>query len=103
MFRPMRRSKNAIPDEDAKTLLQTCKRGVLAVNGDDGYPFALPVNYCYDRDGGRIYLHGAKAGHKVDALRKDDRVCFTVYGNEHYADGDWAPYWHRAVSSRPVT
>ena len=42
MFRPMRRPKNAIPDEQAKKLLREEKRGVIAMNGDDGYPFAIP-------------------------------------------------------------
>ena len=92
MFRPCRRKNRIISDEAAKQLLASEKRGVLAVNGDDGYPFALPVNYFYDKDNEKIYFHGAKAGHKVDALKKCDKVCFTVYGNEHYEEGDWAPY-----------
>ena len=92
MFRPCRRKNRIISDEAAKQLLASEKRGVLAVNGDDGYPFALPVNYFYDQDNEKIYFHGAKAGHKVDALKKCDKVCFTVYGNEHYEEGDWAPY-----------
>ena len=98
MFRPMRRTKRAIPDEAAKDLLQQSRRGVLAVNGDDGYPFAIPVNYFYDREQGKIYFHGAKAGQKVDALKKSDKVCFTVYGNEHFEPGDWAPYVQSTVA-----
>lgn len=92
MFRPLRRKKRAITDEEARELLATCKRGVFAVNGDDGYPYAIPVNYFFDAEHDKIYFHGAKAGHKVDALKRDDKVCFTVYGNEWYQDGDWAPY-----------
>lgn len=92
MFRPLRRKKRAITDEEARELLATCKRGVFAVNGDDGYPYAIPVNYFFDTEHDKIYFHGAKAGHKVDALKRDDKVCFTVYGNEWYKDGDWAPY-----------
>ena len=38
MFRPMRRTKRAISDEDVKRLLEQGRRAVLAVNGDDGYP-----------------------------------------------------------------
>lgn len=49
MFRPMRRASRAIPEEAAKHLLQQSRRGVLAVNGDNGYPFAIPVNYYYDQ------------------------------------------------------
>ncbi len=92
MFRPMRRPKNAIPDEQAKKLLREEKRGVIAMNGDDGYPFAIPVDYFYDETAGKIYFHGAKSGYKVDALRRCDKVCFTVYGGEFRKTGDWAPY-----------
>ena len=97
MFRPMRRASRAIPEEAAKRLLQQSRRGVLAVNGDDGYPFAIPVNYFYDQEQDKIYFHGAKSGHKVDALKKNDKVCFTVYGNEHFEPGDWAPYVQSTV------
>ena len=97
MFRPMRRPKNAIPDEQAKKLLREEKRGVIAMNGDDGYPFAIPVDYFYDETAGKIYFHGAKSGYKVDALRRCDKVCFTVYGGETLRDEVWAPYLQSAV------
>lgn len=98
MFRPMRRANREIPEEAAKYLLKQSRRGVLAVNGDDGYPFAIPVNYFYDQEQDKIYFHGAKSGHKVDALKKNDKVCFTVYGNEHFEPGDWAPYVQSTVA-----
>ena len=97
MFRPIRRTQRAISDEAAKQLLYHEKRGVLAVNGDDGYPYAIPVNYFYDMEHNKIYFHGAKAGHKIDSLKKDDKVCFTVYGNEHFQENDWAPYMQSTV------
>lgn len=73
MFRPMRRTKRQLSDADAKELLLREKRGIFAVNGDDGYPFAVPVNYFYERGTGKIYFHGAKSGHKIDALKKATR------------------------------
>lgn len=97
MFRPMRRTKRAISDEDAKRLLEQGRRAVLAVNGDDGYPFAFPINYRFDADANKIFFHGAKAGQKVDALRCSDKVCLTVMGNEHYEQGEWAPYVQSTV------
>ena len=97
MFRPMRRKQKEIAISEAKKLLMTERRGVLAVNGDDGYPYAIPVNYIYDKKEEKIYFHGAKAGHKVDALKKNDKVCFTVYGNERVEEGDWAPYLQSTV------
>ena len=99
MFRPLRRKKRAITDEEARELLATCKRGVFAVNGDDGYPYAIPVNYFFDAEHDKIYFHGAKAGHKVDALKRDDKVCFTVVSGEsvEIEDEAWAPFLKSAV------
>lgn len=56
------------------------------------------MNYYYDADAGKIYFHGAKAGHKNDALKKSDKICFTVYGNEHRKEGEWAPYLQSAIA-----
>ena len=92
MFRPVRKKANEISVEEAKKLLHEARRGVLAVSGDDGYPYAVPINYLYDEDAQEIIFHGSKVGHKVDALKRSDKVCFTVYGNEHFEPGDWAPY-----------
>ena len=95
MFRPMRRKERAISDDAAKALLQSERRGVLAVIGDNGYPYAVPVNFYYD--GEKIYFHGARAGHKFDAICANDRVCFTVYGNESIKKEPWAPFVQSAV------
>ena len=98
MFREMRRKKRAISQEQARALLKTERRGVLAVNGEDGYPFAFPINYLYDEDANKIYFHGAKQGLKVESLAKSDKVCFTVMGNERCEPGEeWAPYVQSAV------
>ena len=97
MFRTIRKKKNEISIDTAKALLQSSRRGVLAVNGDDGYPYAIPINYVYDDDAQKIYFHGARAGHKVDALCACDKVCFTVYGNETIKEEDWAPFVQSVV------
>ena len=97
MFRPMRRKNRAISEEAAKALLKKERRGVLAVNGDDGYPYAVPVNFYFDEANQKIYFHGACAGHKADAIRRCDKVCFTVYGNETAAEESWAPYMQSVV------
>lgn len=97
MFREMRRKKNEISIDMAKQLLASSRRGVLAMNGDDGYPYAISVNYLYDDKAQRIYFHGAKTGHKVDALRACDKVCFTVYGNETVRTESWAPFMQSVV------
>lgn len=97
MFRPIRKKKNEISMDEVKRLLQNTRRGVLAVNGDDGYPYAIPVNYLYDEENQKIYFHGARAGHKVDAIKKCDKVCFTVFGNEMIKKESWAPFVQSVV------
>ena len=98
MFRKMRRAeKKAIPNEETIRLLQESKRGVLAVAGDDDYPYAVPVNYYYDAAAGKIYFHSSLAGHKVDAMKRNPKICFTVYGEPEIKDLDWAPYVKSAV------
>ena len=97
MFREIRKKKNQITIDSAKALLRSARRGVLAVNGDEGYPYAIPINYLYDEENNKIIFHGAKAGHKVDALKKNDKVCFTVFGNETIREESWAPYLQSVV------
>ena len=50
MFREIRKKKNQISTEAAEQLLIQARRGVLAVNGREGYPYAIPINYYYDRE-----------------------------------------------------
>lgn len=69
MFKPIRKKINEIDRNAAEALLQSNRRGIIAMNGDNGYPYAIPINYFYDCVGQKIYFHGAKAGHKVDALK----------------------------------
>ena len=97
MFRAIRKKKNEISIDATKELLHSSRRGVLAVNGDEGYPYAIPINYLYDEENNRIIFHGAKAGHKVDSLKKNDKICFTIYGNETIKEEKWAPYLQSVV------
>lgn len=92
MFRPARRKNKEISMDETRKILKEARRGVLAVNGDEGYPYAIPVNYYYDEEEGKIFFHGARVGHKIDALKKSDKVCFTVLGPEKIKDEPWAPY-----------
>ena len=97
MFRKVRKKVNEISTELAKDLIEKSRRGILAVNGDDGYPYSIPINYLYDEESEKIFFHGSKVGHKVDSLKKSDKICFTVYGNESIKDESWAPYLQSAV------
>lgn len=69
MFRKVRKKVNEISVELAKDLVKKSRRGILAVNGDDGYPYAIPINYLYDEESQKIFFHGSKAGYKLDSLK----------------------------------
>ena len=97
MFRPMRRKKRELDREAAQEILAQGRIGVLAVNGDGGYPYAVPINYLYDGEAGKIYFHGARAGHKYEALQSCDKVCFTVCGPETVKEEAWAPFVRSVV------
>ena len=58
---------------------KTDRRGVLSVIGDDGYPYGVPINYVYDEKENALYFHGAKEGHKIDAIKKSGKVCFYCF------------------------
>ena len=87
MFRPMRRSKQQLPHEEALAILQEGSTGILALSGDDGYPYLVPLNYLYvEADEpealGKVYFHSAKAGHKLDAIECDPKASFCVIADD---------------------
>lgn len=96
-FRPIRRKNKEIDIDAVKKLLISERRGVLALHGDDDYPYAIPINYYYDETDNKIFFHGARVGHKVDSLNRSNKVCFTVFGNESIRNEAWAPYVQSVV------
>ncbi len=76
MFREMRRSRQQLPEAEARALLQSCTSGVLAVHGDDGYPYTVPLSFACEGD--RLFFHSALTGHKIEALARDPKASFCV-------------------------
>ena len=89
MFRTLTRIRQQLPREECLDLLQTQLRGVLSVLGDDGYPYGLPINHYYCPEDGRIYFHSGKLGHKIDAIRRCDKVSFCVMDQGVRPEGAW--------------
>ncbi len=90
MFRSMRRFKQQISDEEVKELLKKLPRGVLSVLGDEDYAYGVPIDFYYQEEENALYFHVAKEGHKLDAIRKHDKVCFTTWDEGFKKDGEWA-------------
>ncbi|MDO5401458.1 MAG: pyridoxamine 5'-phosphate oxidase family protein [Eubacteriales bacterium] len=86
-FRKMRRFKQQLTDEECKEILRAEERGTLAVNGDNGYPYALPMNFTFDETANSLVLHSAKSGHKLDAMRRSDKVCFCLHDKGYSETG----------------
>lgn len=95
MFREMRRKDKMKTNEEAVQILTECTNGVLSVNGDDGYPYGVPVSYVY-RDG-KIYFHCAGEGHKLDAIRKDPKVSFSVVGADNINPGKFTTSYKSVI------
>lgn len=76
MFREMRRKKQLLTREEAIEILNLCTSGVLGVIGDGDYPYTVPVSYAF-KDG-KLFIHSAKEGHKIDSIKRNDKVSFCV-------------------------
>ncbi len=90
MFRELQRKNKQISMEECIELLKKETRGVLSVLGDDDYPYGMPMNHWYNEEDGKIYFHCGKSGHRLDALRKCNKVSFCVYDSGYREDGEWA-------------
>ena len=90
MFREMLRKKQQLPKEECIRILKEELRGVLSVLGDDDYPYGIPLNHYYCEDDGKIYFHSGKIGHKIDAMRKHNKVSYCVYDKGYIKEGEWA-------------
>ena len=47
-FREMRRKRQQLSDEESIGILEKATSGTLALLGDGGYPYGVPINYVYD-------------------------------------------------------
>ena len=90
MFREMLRKKQALSETECIDILKSEPRGVLCVSGDGGYPYGMPMNHYYCEADGKIWFHGGKQGHKIDALKQNAKASFCVYDRGTREDGGWA-------------
>ena len=96
MFREMRRKKQILTEEKAKEVLNRGTSGVLALLGNDDYPYAVPVSYVYC--GSKIYFHGAKSGHKIDAIKKCDKASFCVIDKDDVIPEEYTTYFRSVIA-----
>ncbi|MDE7414416.1 MAG: pyridoxamine 5'-phosphate oxidase family protein [Muribaculaceae bacterium] len=95
MQHKIRRFKQELPIEEAKQILMTGRECVLAVAGDDDYPYAVPINYVYDGD--HIYIHSASQGHKIDALKRNPKLSLCVIDKADIVPKEFTTYFRSVV------
>ncbi len=90
MFREMIRKHNQLSMEDCIHVLETETRGVLSVLGDEDYPYGTPMNHFYNDEDGAVYFHCGNIGHRLEALRKHDKVSFCAFTQGEQKENHWA-------------
>lgn len=96
MFREMRRKNCVISTETAEKILREGDYGVLALSGDDGYGYAVPINYA--TDGNKIYFHSANVGHKIDSVARNEKVSFCVVDRHEIVAEEFTTYFSSAIA-----
>lgn len=95
MFREMRRKRQMLSDRESIAVLSRMTHGTLALSGDDGYPYAVPVSYVYSD--GKILFHSALKGHKIDAIMRNDKVSFCVVERDEVKPAEFTTYFRSVI------
>lgn len=96
MFREMRRKKQKLSKEECERILYDGTSGVLALHGDDGYPYTVPISYVYD--GEKLWFHSAKSGHKIDAVLKNNKASFCVIDQDQIVPEEYTTYFRSVIA-----
>ncbi|MDD3221635.1 MAG: pyridoxamine 5'-phosphate oxidase family protein [Lachnospiraceae bacterium] len=96
MFREMRRRKQMLVEDEVIAILEKGKSGILALLGDGDYPYAVPISYVYYDS--KLYFHGAKNGHKIDAIKKCERASFCVIDQDQIIPEEYTTYFKSVIA-----
>ncbi len=78
----MQRADRQLSQEEALEVVDRCEYAFLAMTGEDGNPYCLPLSTV--RDGLDVYFHCAMEGYKTACMRRAPKVCLTcVEGARH--------------------
>ena len=96
MFRELRRKRQALSWADCEAVLSRGTSGVLALAGDDGYPYAVPLSYLYED--GKLLFHCAREGHKLDAVARCDKASFCVIDQDRVVPEEYTTYFRSVIA-----
>ncbi len=95
----MRRKERAMDEAQAVSLLEEGQLGVLSTAGTDGEPYGVPLNYCYVREDNAIFFHCANEGRKMENIKSNGRVSFTVIGRNRIIHEKLTTYYESVIVS----
>ena len=96
IFREMRLRKQELSRQKVADILHKGTSGVLALLGDNDYPYAVPISYVYDD--GKIYFHSAKNGHKIDAIQRTAKASFCVIDEDLVVPEEYTTYFRSVIA-----
>lgn len=92
----MRRFRQQLPDEEAKKILCESTNGVLCVMDFNKRPYGVPMSFIYD--GGKfIYFHCALSGRKIDCIKHNPNVCFTIIDKDEIHPEEFTTYFRSVI------
>ncbi len=96
----MRRKDREMPMEETVRLLAEAAYGILSTVGEDGEPYGVPLSFVYSNEKNAVYFHGGCTGRKMNNIRFEPRVSFTVVGKtQPVYDKNFTTYFESAVIS----
>lgn len=98
MFREMRRKNQQMSDDEARDILAAATSGVLALAGEGGYPYAVPMSFAYDEESGRLLFHTARVGHKMTAIERCDKASFCVIAEDTVVPRRFTTYYRSVIA-----
>ena len=96
VFREMRRKKQVLSQKEVEDILHKGTSGVLALLGDNDYPYAVPISYVYDD--GKVYFHSAKSGHKIDAIQRTAKASCCVIDEDLVVPEEYTTYFRSVIA-----
>lgn len=97
MFRKMRRQAQALSREETLGILSCAGCGTLALSGDNGYPYAVPLSFAFDGDK-TVYFHSALTGHKIDSVKRSSKASLCVIDRDEIVPEEFTTHYRSVIA-----
>lgn len=96
MFREMRRKNQQLAEEQSVEILEKATSGVLALSGENGYPYAVPLSFVYSN--GSLFFHCAAVGNKIDAIKNNNKASFCVIAKDDIVPERYTTHYKSVIA-----